>query len=221
MKAALLSLIAFVAGIGLGYLLGNENDARGRASGPPATSEPKPATAPPAPVQENWQGALDSVEIPEPAHGDGVISGRVVSDEGDPLVDVLVLAVPQRYIPTTRDWKGSYDSSLDERVREFTKVEKWRDASMEETRTGADGRYRLTGLGREPYSVNARGDGYRFDAIPRRHFSVNPDATVDFVAHAVVRLRIDVVGPDGTPVQRAVIRSSNRRPPGGILAKSG
>lgn len=147
----------------------------------------------------------------EATQGDGVITGKITTEEGEPLAGVEVRAItfpsraqspePSPFAPATYwepDWKQSLSEQLDREARSTFGAARtiWRVES------GADGTFRLEQLPRTIFSLQASHPGY--SVIPQSESSrnllrVRPDVDVAFTALPLVRVLAVLRLADGTP----------------------
>ncbi len=150
-----------------------------------------------------------SAPPPEPARGKRTISGRVMTDVGEPLAGVVIRARREPDPPTT-PWvhpileEPPAESTLAESLQ--SSVTWWyrsREA-VRETTTDADGRFAFDDLLDGQHDLQAFRRGFELTAIPDTYFgrvSVPAGTTVDFVAIPVALQRFDVRMADGTPAR--------------------
>jgi hypothetical protein len=103
-------------------------------------------------------------------------------------------------------WKdaGDEEKDLTTVVHRFVDSVRWRRQAKSETRTGADGRYRLEGLLDVKHRLVAERPGWKFRS--QASWNATPGSTVDFVASPRTEVRFDVFLPDGSQPGRAMIR---------------
>src|SRR5690606_22015367 len=138
-------------------------------------------------------GGAESVEI-ELTPG-GALSGIVVDEEGRPVAGTRIEARPSRVPAAT----GS--------ERRARKLEAWLDGAVDDSEsvqeTGADGRFRIVSLAREPYDIEARHESF----LPLFYAGVVPGTEDErLVLAAGSSLGGRIVDPEGDPVEGAKVR---------------
>jgi hypothetical protein len=194
-----------------------------RESGSDAAPESGPAiaTAPGADAAPQGSPGLSGAERDELARralatvprrpsleGDGLITGRVSSADGQPLAGVLVRAVKlESNQPRRQRKQGGLppDETIEERVRKAVESFEREKSERRQVTTGADGRYALGSLPVGHYTVSAYAEGLELRAGGSGGYRVLPGSTVDFVALALVKVPISVLLPDGTAAREATI----------------
>jgi len=208
-----LLLLAFLAGGGIGFVAGSgtaETPPDVPAS-PPPEREPRaePPPEPPAPSAADHDTIVAWIRAfpaPEPERGDGVLSGTVTRKDGTPIPDVLIRAVPRprnRGTPARYTGRPPEDPDLVELVRETVTSRLRRVASRRETRTDAEGRFRLTGLADHPHSVHAYREGYRFSLAGANQWRVALGSELAFTGNPSMQVKLRVLLPDGVPAESA------------------
>ncbi|MBZ0137305.1 MAG: hypothetical protein K8I27_13140 [Planctomycetes bacterium] len=171
-------------------------DTRNDAAAPlKQETEPAPVRAPGG---TSLSDIIATIDPPPVAAGNGVISGRVLTSTGEPLPGVNVTARPRypdrRYAP---------DATLEQRVRDNIRYERWREASAHAAITDDSGAYELAGLSEaETYNVWCELDGWRFSARGQTG-RVEPGATRDWTATRIFKLAVEVRMPDGSLASEA------------------
>ncbi|MEM8884181.1 MAG: hypothetical protein AAGD14_08945 [Planctomycetota bacterium] len=149
--------------------------------------------------------ALASVEPLPPVAGDGVITIRVESPEGEPVSGVTVRVTPNDY-----PWNRSPDRTPADYVRDLARNARWRHESSRVAVTDAEGIARLTGIGEGEYYVRAELAGHEIRIKGQgRHFRAGESGV--YVATPVGEIEVRVVMPDGSKAERASIRAENGR----------
>jgi len=156
-----------------------------------------------------FRDIMRSAARPPKDGGDGVIDGKVESEDGDPIEGALVRAtrrIDSDLRPSSRGDRAPALDSLDDVVR--TAVEsywKTRGASGEAV-TASDGSYRIDGLGDGTYSMSAHADSW---SVSARSSRAMPGQTIDFIASRVIDVTIEVRLGDanGQSVEFAGVRS--------------
>ena len=162
-------------------------------------------------------GTLDvAMEIAREVHaarvegGGESLEGIVEDDRGSPIPGVTVRATPGEHRTAERADRGRSapkPRTLEEVVR--TAVERFHetDLSSVEATTGDDGRFSLQGLADRRYSVQAFLGGYDISPKPYRS---EPGAFLRFRASEVASVPVEVILPDGTPADEAVLSVRRR-----------
>ncbi|MCZ7608100.1 MAG: PDZ domain-containing protein [Planctomycetota bacterium] len=142
--------------------------------------------------------AADTLPLPK---GDGVITGVVRTQAGEPLAGVTITATPS--YPEERNWSGL---DTEARIREQIRYEKWRELARRNVVTGADGNYRLEGLAlKTDYSVWAELEGWRFERTPHRnYFQAGMEANFKALVNIMVPLEVRL--PDGRAPRQAEVK---------------
>jgi hypothetical protein len=198
MRLSLALAGTFFGGLLLGFLLFSEPQRAPSIAGietpPGGMGQDGPvAQVQSAPSEESPPGAppvpgtrFDPDRLRKVAPGNGVIEGRIRTREFLPLEGATVSA---RYRPQPQ--MGSAPLT---------------------TVSGAEGRYRLEGLGAAPLFIEAKAAGYRIEAVDQRAAeTAAPGAIIDFIADSLVPIPINVIGSDGSPLAEARIAWTDLR----------
>ena len=144
--------------------------------------------------------------------GTAVITGIVTDEEGDPLADIEVHALPLP--PPMKTSRSSSDPMVSISRRDLREVldkaaKDWAETqgAARSTVSGPDGKFRIEGLVDLEFRVRAQAEGYSFTT---REFSVvnpvdRPDAVVKIEAKELVSVRVNVVDPGGVALERAIV----------------
>ncbi|MCG3182008.1 MAG: hypothetical protein ICCCNLDF_00047 [Planctomycetes bacterium] len=209
-------VLGLLAGLAIGVAVTQRAPAPAVADALPQDNQPHAETPPPvetsppeaAPARAKEPAAdssladiiaaADTLPLPK---GDGVISGAVRTQAGEPLAGVTISATPN--YPEDRSWSGM---DTEARIREQIRYEKWRELARRKVVTGADGNYRIEGLAlKTDYSVWAELDGWRFERTPHRnHFQAGMEAS--FTARVSIKVPVEVRLPDGSAPRQAEVR---------------
>jgi len=171
-------------------------------------SAPEPRLeGPNAAELEPLRRAIEALPPPEVPTGDGVIAGRVLTDDGAPLAGVRVAATPampeEMQAAARRDRRESPD--LPTSVRDFVRRMRWSGLARREAVTDAEGTYRIEGLVQIGHSVQAGLEGWKIRPTGRDPWAVQPGAEVDFQATRRCAVRIQVYLPNGTQPEQAML----------------
>lgn len=173
----------------------------------PLADSPPPLNAPsredtPAPPKEtakepkagaSLQDLIANTEIPELPRGNGEITGHVRLENGEGLAGVEIL-LSARY-PEKRIDSGA---TLEERVRDDIRYQRWQELARVTVVTDADGAYRAESLSETArYNISAKLEGWKIEPVDTRG-AVQAGVTVDFQATASIRLKVEVRMPDGS-----------------------
>jgi hypothetical protein len=151
--------------------------------------------------------------------GNGVISGTVATADGEGVAGVFIIAqpVPVPSQPGTRSAPPEPD--LDSSIRSAIESTHRRVTGTRRATTGADGAYRLAGLGDVGYRLRPYAEHYSVRAARgQKVYGVKPGDTVDFTASQIVAVRVLVEGFDLSSGERITI---HRGPDEDYLARSG
>lgn len=204
MKRAWLHAVPFLAGSVLGYLAVRSGEVTLRQDAPEvraASGQRGAEHAPPAldPAAERSADGGDG------DRGDAIVAGapiwgRIADEAGAPVAGVAVTATPHY------DWSRTEDSSLEARLREFVRHERWTAARIRTASSGADGTYRLEGLAAEArFEVGCERSGYWF-RMEERPEEILPGTELNFTAIRVVELTVEVQFEDGKAPELARVR---------------
>ncbi len=193
--------VAFAAGVGLGYLLAQREEAPARVSvratapAPPHESIRRTESASP-------QAFLDSIPLPRVPEGDGRIAGRVLTDAGEPVAGVRIDARCQAAPREGTDWP----TEPTEQIVRVAESVNWNAALQRSATTAADGTFVLDRVPDLAYGIGATLAGWRIRPVSRDGAqNVKSGARVDFVAERVVNVRATVLFPDGVTPTRATV----------------
>jgi hypothetical protein len=185
-RGVLVVLIVGLACGAVGFLLGREG-----APAPPAPAREERSE----PAARTGSGSVapapdgDPRAVPAETSGTGVIEGRVVTENDEPVTGVVVRATPRSV--STRG-KAAPDRSLETRMRDLAR----RHARERQAVTGTDGAYRLEGLVDGHYVVRAWREGWQF--WHRAGREVRTGTTVDIHGRRIATLTVTLLMPDGT-----------------------
>jgi|GEM_PF-6831034 len=150
-------------------------------------------------------------EVAADATGSGAITGRVIDRAGlgvagavvrvgterggVRLTDPTEVGVVERGVP-------ELETYLRERADEWARLR----ARQRTVETDADGRFEVEGLDPSAtYDVEASAEGYRILPLGNTR-RVEPGASVDFVAEAMLLVEVTLVGPGGAPVESGAVQ---------------
>jgi hypothetical protein len=133
--------------------------------------------------------------------GEGVITGRIETEDGAPLADVVLRAeeIVERHY--ARDMSGAppEEKDLVKDVEKMVKERHRRLSARREARTDGEGRFELEGLTDSKYRVMAYLRGWQISPKPgTRTFNMKAGETADFIARPMIGLPVAIVMPDGT-----------------------
>ncbi|MDJ0975795.1 MAG: RNA polymerase sigma factor [Planctomycetota bacterium] len=195
-----------------------------KEAAPPITEPPTEVGAVPAegetPSMEGGAAPMrvddpiaPSLEGRKPLGGTGVIEGRVTTRDGAPIADVVLVGTPQI---THAHTSGAGDpppvADVEEEMRKAAAAAHLRVTGTRRTTTGADGRYRLTGIADTPYRIAPYRKGYRFNAV-RGHdaWRARDGQTVDFNGTAIASVKVQIKGIDRADAgQVGLLRARDR-----------
>ena len=173
-------------------------------------AEPEKPRETPPPVEEftaddsDWGAVLSSIPTDELPALTGSVSGTVRTESGEPLAGVTIRSSTSER-PESYEYKSEHEAGIEEYLSNSARLYRWRRALRQETTSGADGSYTLTGLAEEfSYSFSAEAEGYQVRAEGRGRAKVGD--TVDFTAKAQGKIRLSIVTPSGEEPKSANIR---------------
>ncbi len=214
---ALAALVGMAMGLAVGLVLGTSENAPSANASAAAVSAGPGAAHPVEPVQPTARTAerrraeggvsstADAAAMPV-LRGEGRITGRVHDHAGAPIAGVRVVAVPVRKAAKRGDEGRAGPPTLEEEQRDVAERHRWRETNSRECTTGEDGLYTLDGLADEAHEITAWRAGYTLRPSGRgEHGPEKPGGKRDFLAMAVVGVRVAVLLPDGTPAQEATV----------------
>ena len=203
-------LACLLVGLGAGYLLfredgaslrGTEADLTGdapSASGDASTPRPLHATTlDGGGTRDPLVAVMEAEPVPAPEAGQGTIQGRVTDAAGEAVagVHMTLSAVADANAYPRQDPQVDPDVAMLKYLRHMIQQHRWGSAYRQVTTTDADGRYRFESVTARKHRVEAQRDGYQIQ--PRDHRTwqgVLPDATLDFLATPMARLRLELLG---------------------------
>lgn len=216
---ALIAIVALLVGGGIGFALGYQpatqtaptppvsgpdlaaaNAPGEQAAYQPAKDAPRTEAPPPDATSTmaapsglaDWIASLGHIG-PEP--GTGRFYGRATTLDGKPLAGVTIHA--NAIAPNSMYTKG--EVSVAEQIEAYARRTLFSRTGKYSAVTDADGRYELGNLGQYSYGVHALLDGYRLTCTSNEQPGrVEPDAMLDFTAHPICELVLDVRMPDGS-----------------------
>ncbi len=232
----LLVVFACGAAIGLGGGMvisgrGGPNDDQLLPAAPSdSAQQPAPGAAPsPAPAgtgetagakpaaddSDALMKALLAVNTPKFEGGAGRITGKVATATGKPVQGVLMRAT--RADGSSGRTKRSYDGSppedqdLEMQVRDLVRRHRMDNATRQEVSTDEKGAFSLGGLGDCEYWVSAFKKGFEIQQKSRsRKGTWKPGEVVEFIAAAIIEIRVDVLRPDGSRAEKADIEIKHK-----------
>jgi hypothetical protein len=197
------SLVLFAAGIFSGLRMAGtprptplppeQRTAAVPTPGPAATIAPLPGDSPFA----------DLAPGPGPV-GDGIIFGKVTTEDGRPLAGVTVRAQPN--VPHFPDRLGGPPPPGDPRmpqIRAEVRHMLLARAGIREALSDQDGRFLITGIADMSYWIEGFKPGYLIRREERGNVHAGQD--IPLIAHPMVRLEARVLGPDGQPARYALL----------------
>jgi hypothetical protein len=243
MAAVLLAVLTLMIGFGLGVAFGSGSAVppEGPTAPAQAWADPGPSlesggtARSPAPRRQTaamargvdsdirvsdaeFERARARIEVPEIAAdaGEGVITGRVSTELGEPLADAVVIASHQEpEDPYGRSSEGvgsgaPIDPALEASLR--SSAQNWAARRGRRLRavTEPDGSYRLAGLPVGNFLLRAYHPGYVLESVGNDHY-VQDGGSQDFLAKPVFEVQIDVREPDGSQPDVAAIRLETGR----------
>lgn len=166
----------------------------GRAEGEGSPSAPLPGETHASMALSELIGSIPAKPT---LQGNGVISGRVLTDSGGPLAGVLIDLKPHLWFdkwPAPEDfgWKGLADSGHREAFTFFVLV-KSEDERKRTTLTNESGAFRFDGLSEGiPYSVQASLEGWEIPSLIGSTYSLHCGEEIQFVARRLAAPNISV-----------------------------
>jgi len=159
------------------------------------------------PVRESLRAALEALPPLEIPSGDGVITGRVLTDDGEPLpgVEVRLTPAPPEDGPGARYPSAESEPDLAARAEAMLQYSRWWEVATRRTGTGADGAFRFEGLADTGHRVNLKKDGWLFTAAGNRTGEVRPGADLEYRARARARIRVRMRKPDGSEPEQGQV----------------
>ena len=144
--------------------------------------------------------------------GSGAIWGDVTVEGGGGLAGVVLRASPRERSSPARPPSDVGPAppplaDLDGAVREAVAQYKERRARTFEAVSDASGAYRFEGLPEGTWSIEAYKRDYVVSAPGGSRHDVRPGTQLDFEAEPVLTLAVDVLMPDGTRPEEAVLKS--------------
>jgi len=212
-------VVALLSGLGLGYVLWHQDPAAGGSAlgmtRTPDAREPDTATPDkPPPLTTEAPPAAPTPRVPtlEVRTGHGTIHGHVTDQDGAPVADVLMTAVPNDFPRAARRQPGGApapEKTFEEDLAEVAARLRYIHAGRREARTDATGTYAIEGLAEGAYRIEAAREGYTLRAKRGSNtWNAKPGATVDFVGEAIIVVQVEVLGPDGRPATNVRLSSS-------------
>jgi hypothetical protein len=180
-------------------------------------TEPTPVapTKPPLPAllpvesQKLADLLLKAVDLRTVPTGDGVITGRVLNLDGEPLKDVQVAAVADYSAPDDPEPVRPAllaDLPIEETAAHRITSEAYRRASRRTAATGEKGLFRIEKLGQSKYTVTATLKGFDLRWRGKREAQAWPGEIVNFEAIRTSSVLLDVLKPDAAPAIGARLR---------------
>jgi hypothetical protein len=199
-RTALVVLLAFTAGGGIGFVAGSfrAGEAPGSRVVPAPDAPSGPGDAfPPAAGEETW-----IANPPTAPRGTGEIRGTVRTERGEGVAGVRVTGEEQ--VEETSVPEGA---TLAEETRILARNLARVHAGRVRAESGPDGAFVLSGLADASYVLRAEREGYEFGGTGLGR-DLRPGRTAEIVAVPVVALPIRVLMPDGTAAASARIELS-------------
>lgn len=231
-KTALLITLLFFGGLVLGFLIRPGFDGDPAPVSPPleAVAVPTPEAPPPveledvpspevmesdsSPVKtvsapagtyESLGEALAAIPVPEYARGDGEISGKIRTKDGEPIPGVLVRSTVSKLWDRNSSSLSRTPGRLEEIDLEKIVLKIVGDTHFErgttrEAVTDANGEYVVTGLPRgRRFDIDAYKRNWSFSTAPGHHRHEElPGATVDMIGTVGVTVPVTVAFADGS-----------------------
>ncbi len=197
----LVFLVVVLLGVGVGYLLGTmQGSGNTLRRGDTRRETPAASKSEQSQQDSGLAAALAALPVPDVAARTGRITGTVSGARGDGVAGVTVRAVLRRIEANRRD---RVEPGLEEAVRTFVRQRSLRLQTTVDATTSANGTYVLRGLTDGAYRVTASLSGFE---LRGGGTLTRAGMTVDFTAHPVVEIAIDVLLPDGSRPARAWIK---------------
>lgn len=147
----------------------------------------------PPPSGDSLEDLIANADVPDIPAGTGQITGKILTEAGEPVAGVEVSArskYPDKRLRTGKSTK--------ELIQDTIKYERWKELSKHETTTDAQGSYTIEGLHEtEKYNLWASLDGWKI-VKSGRGGRVSAGAEVDFIATQVFSVSVEVRMPDGS-----------------------
>lgn len=177
---------------------------------PPVPVADAPAPASPAPSAD--EGEPSWLHDLPPLRGDGVITGRVATEEGEGVSGIVVIATPWPQSNRSSDGWLPPVQDAEESARRAAAATHRRIAGTRRATTDAKGEYSIPGLAEVGYGVQAYGEFHELRPV-RGHQTreVRPGGRVDFTASPVITVRFLIDGIDPTSGDRITAVYSRKR----------
>jgi hypothetical protein len=220
--------VFLAGGFAAGYVVGQGGDALD-AEEPPELERlrtPRPATSPVRTLERQEHSAkeeahlestravelaplrdlLDALPPIDAPRGSGVVTGSVQTPEGTGVAGVEITLHPSQPDQGKRGYGWYDDEDLTVAAKHVIESLRWRRFARLQTVTGPDGAFRFDTVADLDHHADARREGWQIRPTdPRRSYQARPGATLDFIAHAVVRIPITIVMPDGSTPTTAMV----------------
>lgn len=135
--------------------------------------------------------------------GEGVISGTVLTRDGQPLSGVELSLRPS----DAPDFVTSDDEAG--KVERWILAARWREANGRKTWTGDDGSYVFEGLPNRRWRLSASAEGWKL-STQAQAWRMSNGGKADYTATATGRVPVAVVRADGTSFDKARISITQR-----------
>lgn len=164
------------------------------------------------PVTEAFRAAYERLPAPPQARGDGVISGTVRSDTGEPIAGAVVTAsrldvpLPAAARDPTRPWPDPAGQ-----LRERAEWIAWRESGRYRATSAPDGTWRIEGLPDVAFRVDGVANGWTLKVWGDVSREARPGDTVALVGTPRASLAVDLRREGGGPPRSATIEFRSRR----------
>jgi hypothetical protein len=162
---------------------------------------------------------LADEEIVLPRRVPGVVTGTVRTQDGTPVPNVVIRTWSPEPWPAV-EWRGQVPPAptAEELIRKAVRSAKWVVATRLETRTDAEGAFRLGDLLDLDYHVMPFSRDHEFHSLGRSGGKARAGGgSVDYVASLLAAVSLAVVLPDGTEPDEAWVRWSDPDRGGGSV----
>jgi len=212
-------VLAFAAGGFIGYLGGTgsgdvvvSSGGKGSGLGPVAPAEPELLAMPRVPSGgfTSLEHALENIPYTPVDDGEGMFSGTVKTEDGEPIAGVIIRATrqPEQKPRPYRRGSGVPDEpGLEELVRKYVARVMEGRKNRREGATDENGRFVIAGVTACKHYLQAYREGYSFQSIGNSNYNVEPGAEVAFTGRPLSLLEIRMTLPDGTEPEKAVVVS--------------
>jgi hypothetical protein len=150
--------------------------------------------------QKAIREAIATVRAPLPKRRDGVITGIILDEAGDPMVDVELSVRRSDYEePPTGD-----DAA--EQVQRYLERVRWQESTRQSQKTSREGRFQFNRVGNGRYQIEIKTEGLRIVHSDGRYIrNLEAGAEIELTLREQALLEIAVMLPSGKMADRADI----------------